>query len=55
MDKFGKNAKIVIVEDNPSLADIYKIRMEALGYTCFVALDGIDALDILWLPQRSRG
>lgn len=44
MDKFGANAKIVIVEDNVSLADIYKTRLEALGYICFVAYDGIDAV-----------
>jgi DNA-binding response OmpR family regulator len=36
--------KIVIVEDNTSLADIYKTRLEMLGYTCFVAGDGIAAL-----------
>jgi DNA-binding response OmpR family regulator len=37
-------AKIVIVEDNISLADIYKIRLTAIGYTCFVAYDGVEAL-----------
>jgi two-component system, OmpR family, alkaline phosphatase synthesis response regulator PhoP len=47
MDQFGANAKIVIVEDNVSLADIYKIRLEALGYICFVAYDGIDALALI--------
>lgn len=47
MDKFGANAKIVIVEDNVSLADIYKIRLEALGYICFVAYDGIDAVSLI--------
>lgn len=47
MDQFGANAKIVIVEDNASLADIYKIRLEALGYLCYVAYDGIDALALI--------
>jgi two-component system, OmpR family, alkaline phosphatase synthesis response regulator PhoP len=47
MDQFGANAKIVIVEDNVSLADIYKIRLETLGYICFVAYDGIDALALI--------
>jgi two-component system, OmpR family, alkaline phosphatase synthesis response regulator PhoP len=47
MDQFGANAKIVIVEDNVSLADIYKIRLEALGYICFVAYDGIDAMALI--------
>lgn len=46
-EKFGANAKIVIVEDNVALADIYKIRMEALGYICFVAYDGIDAIALI--------
>jgi len=36
--------KVVIVEDNTSLADIYKTRLEALGYTCFAAYDGEQAL-----------
>lgn len=35
---------IVIVEDNLSLSDIYKTRLELLGYKCFVATDGIAAL-----------
>lgn len=43
-DQFGQSQKVVIVEDNASLADIYKIRLEMLGYTCFVAYDGITAL-----------
>lgn len=36
--------KVVVVEDNPALADIYKTRMELLGYRCFAANDGIAAL-----------
>ncbi|MGZ6005236.1 MAG: response regulator transcription factor [Candidatus Saccharimonadales bacterium] len=43
-DQFGKSQKIVIVEDNTSLADIYKTRLDALGYTCIVAYDGVTAL-----------
>ncbi len=39
--------KIVIVEDNVSLADIYKIRLELIGYTCFVAYDGREALALI--------
>lgn len=39
--------KIVIVEDNPSLADIYKIRLELIGYECHVAQDGETALQII--------
>jgi len=51
MDQFGSWAKIVIVEDDASLADIYKIRLEALGYICFVAHEGIEALSII---ERER-
>jgi DNA-binding response OmpR family regulator len=39
--------KVVIVDDNVSLADIYKIRLELLGYTCFVAYDGQQALALI--------
>jgi len=47
MDQFGLTQKIVIVEDNYSLADIYKIRLELLGYKCFVAYDGRVALALI--------
>lgn len=47
MDQFGLSSKIVIVEDNISLADIYKTRLEILGYTCFVAYDGKAALSLI--------
>lgn len=36
--------KIIIVEDNMALAEIYKTRLELLGYTCFVAYNGITGL-----------
>lgn len=44
---FGSWSKIVIVEDNVSLADIYKTRLELLGYSCFVAVDGLEALSLI--------
>src|SRR5438067_1453972 len=47
MDTFGKSQKIVIVEDKPALSDIYKTRMELLGYTCFTAFDGKTALALI--------
>lgn len=47
MDQFGLASKVVIVEDNVSLADIYKIRLELLGYTCFAAYDGRTALELI--------
>ncbi len=39
--------KIVIVEDNSSLAEIYKTRLELLGYKCYIASEGIQALAII--------
>ncbi|MCU0667420.1 MAG: response regulator [Patescibacteria group bacterium] len=39
-----KPQKIVIVEDNTALAEIYKTRLELIGYRCFVAYDGEIAL-----------
>ncbi len=43
--------KIVIVEDNVSLAEIYKTRLELLGYKCIVAADGIAALYFIQKEQ----
>lgn len=39
-----KQQKIVIVEDNQALAEIYKTRLEALGYTVFIGYNGITGL-----------
>jgi DNA-binding response OmpR family regulator len=47
MDQLGANGKVVIVEDNQALAEIYKTRLELIGYICFVANDGIDALAMI--------
>ncbi|PID98724.1 hypothetical protein CSA80_04640 [Candidatus Saccharibacteria bacterium] len=44
MDPQNSSQKIIIVEDNASLAEIYKTRLELLGYTCFVAYNGITGL-----------
>ena len=44
MEPADKPKKIVIVEDNTSLADIYKTRLELIGYTCFCAYNGITGL-----------
>lgn len=43
--------KIVIVEDESALADIYKTRLELLGYQCFIAHEGLEALSII---ERER-
>ncbi len=47
MEQFGISQKVVIVEDNVALADIYKIRLEILGYQCFAAYDGKAALAVI--------
>lgn len=46
-EQFGSWAKILIVEDNPSLAEIYKTRMEMIGYITFVAHEGNEALALI--------
>jgi CheY-like chemotaxis protein len=51
MDQFGKSQKIIIVEDNASLAEIYKTRLEVLGYEVLVAYDGITALNLIQHEQ----
>lgn len=48
-DQFGLSQKVVIVEDNVELADIYKTRLELLGYKCFVAYEGEEALALIQL------
>lgn len=47
MPEYGSWSKIIIVEDNASLADIYKTRLELQGYICFVAHDGVEALALI--------
>ena len=44
---FGSWAKILVVEDNVAIADIYKTRMEMIGYICFVAHEGNEALAMI--------
>ena len=47
MNQFGLSSKVVIVEDNVALNDIYKTRLELLGYTCFSAYNGEEALAVI--------
>jgi DNA-binding response OmpR family regulator len=47
MGLFGSSPKIVIVEDNAALADIYKTRLEIIGYECSIAYDGEEALRLI--------
>lgn len=51
MNPSGPTRKVVIVDDNVSLTDIYKTRLELLGYECHVAFDGEQALAAI---QRIR-
>jgi DNA-binding response OmpR family regulator len=51
MDPNAPALKVVIVEDNTALADIYKTRLEILGYQCFAAYDGQEALTVI---ERER-
>ena len=43
----GWQAKIVIVDDNVDIAELYKTRLEVIGYKCFVAYDGVEALALI--------
>jgi len=43
--------KIVIVEDQVPISDIYKTRLELAGYTCIQAYDGIAALYVIQQEQ----
>ena len=45
--EYGSWAKILVVEDNEALADIYKQHMEMIGYICFVAHEGNEALAMI--------
>jgi DNA-binding response OmpR family regulator len=48
MDEYiAQPQKIVIVEDNYALADIYKTRLELMGYECHTAFDGEVALQVI--------
>lgn len=44
MNPTAQSKKIVIVEDDPALGEIYKTRLEMQGYNCYVAYNGIIAL-----------
>jgi two-component system response regulator VicR len=46
-DQFGFSQKVVIIDDNVSLAEIYKARLEILGYTVFTAADGVEGLELV--------
>lgn len=43
--------RIVIVEDNTALAEIYKTRLELLGYQCYIAYNGITGLYFIQKEQ----
>lgn len=39
--------KIVIIEDDVMLAEIYQTRIKLIGYRCFVANDGVTGLSLI--------
>lgn len=43
-EETSHDVQVVIVEDQESLAEIYKTRLQLQGFTCVVAHDGIEAL-----------
>ena len=47
MGLFGTGPKVVIVEDNLALSEIYKVRLEILGYKIINAFDGEQALQLI--------
>ncbi len=51
MEQDDNRIKIVIVEDNEYLSEIYKTRLEVIGYHCFIASDGESALTIIEREQ----
>ena len=51
MDTSGSNQTVLVVEDNVSLANIYKTRIETLGFKCLMAYDGIEALAVIQKEQ----
>ncbi len=44
MDSSQPSQKVLIIEDNTALAEIYKTRLELQGYTCFIGYNGITGL-----------
>ena len=40
-------AKIVLVEDDEMLAEIYQTRLELAGHQCLIALDGLTGLALI--------
>src|ERR1700722_10304903 len=47
MEPIGLSQKVVIVEDNVDLAELYKTRLELLGYKCLAVYDGVAALALI--------
>ena len=43
----GKKAKILIVEDDKTLLDMYKLKFEQEGFNILIALDGLIGLELI--------
>ena len=44
--------RILIIDDNPSICDALKDRLEAMGYSVFVAHDGRTGLALMALEAK---
>lgn len=45
MDKNNQQKKVLVVEDEPHIAKLIKIRLEAAGFKVFCAYDGYQGVD----------
>jgi len=43
----NKNKRVLIVEDDPFIADVYVLKLESEGYTVETAEDGVKGLEAL--------
>ena len=43
---------VLIIEDEPDIAEVNGVLLETLGYQVVVATDGVEALQLLWKGLR---
>jgi len=43
----NKNKKVLIIEDDPFIADVYVLKLESEGYDVETAEDGLQGLEVL--------
>lgn len=39
-------ASVLLIDDEPAILDMYRIKLEQDGYTVFIATNGLDGIDI---------